>query len=252
MKLEENVSWSHEVFYTFLNSSLLYFQIIDEKSLIKKYQREISNLKQELDQLKRGMLAGVSHEEIMNLRQQVLCFLRSWLVAQLLFSEYYFTLLILVPLNSWKKVKWKCNQDWRRKKKLKLLSWVGFSGWLNSYLSLPRIPFLDVWVTFLVIKGTNLLLMMWVFFISFLQHTYAHSHFFSCDCHCHHKCEELTISVLRRSKMSDLILRLSCPAHETFYSQWRESIFPYIFSTAIVIITIIIINFFGEEIIKYY
>lgn len=46
-------------------------KIIDEKSLIKKYQREISTLKQELDQLKRGMLAGVNHEEIMNLRQQL-------------------------------------------------------------------------------------------------------------------------------------------------------------------------------------
>lgn len=47
------------------------FQIIDEKSLIKKYQREISSLKQELDLLKKGMLVGVNHEEIMNLRQQV-------------------------------------------------------------------------------------------------------------------------------------------------------------------------------------
>ncbi|KAF8410517.1 hypothetical protein HHK36_003048 [Tetracentron sinense] len=46
-------------------------KIIDEKSLIKKYQREISSLKQELDQLKKGMLAGVSHEEIMTLRQQL-------------------------------------------------------------------------------------------------------------------------------------------------------------------------------------
>lgn len=46
-------------------------QIIDEKSLIKKYQREISSLKQELDLLKKGMLVGVNHEEIMNLRQQV-------------------------------------------------------------------------------------------------------------------------------------------------------------------------------------
>ncbi|GMH02785.1 hypothetical protein Nepgr_004624 [Nepenthes gracilis] len=46
-------------------------KIIDEKSLIKKYQREISSLKQELDQLKRGMLVGVSHEEIMSLRQQL-------------------------------------------------------------------------------------------------------------------------------------------------------------------------------------
>ncbi|CAL0304256.1 unnamed protein product [Lupinus luteus] len=46
-------------------------KIIDEKSLIKKYQREISVLKQELDQLKKGMLVGVSHEEIMSLKQQL-------------------------------------------------------------------------------------------------------------------------------------------------------------------------------------
>lgn len=47
------------------------FQIIDEKSLIKKYQREISCLKEELDQLKQGMLGAVNHEEIMVLKQQV-------------------------------------------------------------------------------------------------------------------------------------------------------------------------------------
>ncbi|KAJ3682165.1 hypothetical protein LUZ60_014738 [Juncus effusus] len=46
-------------------------KIIDEKSLIKKYQREISTLKEELDQFKRGMLTGVSHEEIISLRQQL-------------------------------------------------------------------------------------------------------------------------------------------------------------------------------------
>ncbi|GAB2225103.1 hypothetical protein Drorol1_Dr00005890 [Drosera rotundifolia] len=46
-------------------------KIIDEKSLIKKYQREISNLKQELDQLKKGMLVGVSHEEILTLKQKL-------------------------------------------------------------------------------------------------------------------------------------------------------------------------------------
>ena len=50
------------------------FQIIDEKSLIKKYQKEISSLKHELDQLRQGMLAGVSHEEILSLRQKVLKF----------------------------------------------------------------------------------------------------------------------------------------------------------------------------------
>ncbi|KAA8536054.1 hypothetical protein F0562_028532 [Nyssa sinensis] len=46
-------------------------KIIDEKSLIKKYQREISSLKLELDQLKKGVLAEVNHEEIMSLRQQL-------------------------------------------------------------------------------------------------------------------------------------------------------------------------------------
>ncbi|KAF5727191.1 kinesin-II 85 kDa subunit isoform X1 [Tripterygium wilfordii] len=46
-------------------------KIIDEKSLIKKYQKEISSLKEELDQLRRGMLVGVSHEELMNLRQKL-------------------------------------------------------------------------------------------------------------------------------------------------------------------------------------
>ncbi|KAK9129735.1 hypothetical protein Sjap_010222 [Stephania japonica] len=46
-------------------------RIIDEKSLIKKYQREISSLKEELDQLKQGVLAGISHEEIISLRQKL-------------------------------------------------------------------------------------------------------------------------------------------------------------------------------------
>ncbi|KAL3012606.1 hypothetical protein AAZX31_06G008600 [Glycine max] len=46
-------------------------KIIDEKSLIKKYQREISVLKVELDQLKKGMLVGVNHEEILTLKQKL-------------------------------------------------------------------------------------------------------------------------------------------------------------------------------------
>ncbi|XP_020239430.1 kinesin-like protein KIN-7D, mitochondrial isoform X1 [Cajanus cajan] len=46
-------------------------KIIDEKSLIKKYQREISVLKHELDQLKKGMQLGVNHEEIMSLKQKL-------------------------------------------------------------------------------------------------------------------------------------------------------------------------------------
>ncbi|KAK1402671.1 kinesin-like protein KIN-7D, mitochondrial [Heracleum sosnowskyi] len=46
-------------------------KIIDEKSLIKKYQREISVLKDELDQLRRGMLVGMHPEEIMTLKQKL-------------------------------------------------------------------------------------------------------------------------------------------------------------------------------------
>ncbi|TYH22882.1 hypothetical protein ES288_A04G166000v1 [Gossypium darwinii] len=46
-------------------------KIIDEKSLIKKYQREISVLKEELDHLRQGMLIGVNHEELMTLRQKL-------------------------------------------------------------------------------------------------------------------------------------------------------------------------------------
>ncbi|GJM91214.1 hypothetical protein PR202_ga07570 [Eleusine coracana subsp. coracana] len=46
-------------------------RMVDEKSLIKKYQREISSLKQELDQLRRGMIGGASQDEVMILRQQL-------------------------------------------------------------------------------------------------------------------------------------------------------------------------------------
>ena len=49
---------------------------MDEKSLIKKYQREISCLKQELQQLKRGMvenpyMMGSNQEDLINLKLQV-------------------------------------------------------------------------------------------------------------------------------------------------------------------------------------
>ncbi|KAH7424863.1 hypothetical protein KP509_11G028200 [Ceratopteris richardii] len=50
-------------------------RIIDEKSLIKKYQKEISLLKQELDQLRRGMFDksffnATAQEDLVSLRQQ--------------------------------------------------------------------------------------------------------------------------------------------------------------------------------------
>lgn len=50
---------------------------MDEKSLIKKYQKEISSLKEELQQLKRGMvdkpymLTGSTQEDLVNLKLQV-------------------------------------------------------------------------------------------------------------------------------------------------------------------------------------
>ncbi|XP_057836682.2 kinesin-like protein KIN-7E, chloroplastic isoform X2 [Cryptomeria japonica] len=51
-------------------------KIIDEKSLIKKYQKEIQNLKQELDQLKRGMtekhyLVAPGQDDLVTLKQQL-------------------------------------------------------------------------------------------------------------------------------------------------------------------------------------
>ncbi|XVF01028.1 hypothetical protein REPUB_Repub04eG0052300 [Reevesia pubescens] len=46
-------------------------KIIDEKSLIKKYQKEISVLKEELDQLRQGVIVGVNPEELLILRQQL-------------------------------------------------------------------------------------------------------------------------------------------------------------------------------------
>lgn len=49
---------------------------MDEKSLIKKYQKEISSLKQELQQLKRGMMENPypiasNQEDLVNLKLQV-------------------------------------------------------------------------------------------------------------------------------------------------------------------------------------
>jgi len=46
-------------------------RIIDEKSLINKYQKGISSLKNELDQLRRGIIVMTSQDELMSLRQQL-------------------------------------------------------------------------------------------------------------------------------------------------------------------------------------
>uniref|UniRef100_A0A7N0T0D5 Uncharacterized protein n=1 Tax=Kalanchoe fedtschenkoi TaxID=63787 RepID=A0A7N0T0D5_KALFE len=45
-------------------------KLIDEKSLIKKYQKEISTLKHELEQLRKGMIVGINPEELLTLKQQ--------------------------------------------------------------------------------------------------------------------------------------------------------------------------------------
>lgn len=55
---------------------LWFWQIIDEKSLIKKYQTEIRCLKEELEQLKRGIvtvpqLKDTEENDIVLLKQKV-------------------------------------------------------------------------------------------------------------------------------------------------------------------------------------
>lgn len=54
----------------------MFSQIIDEKSLIKKYQNEIRCLKEELEQLKRGMvvvpqLQDAGGDNILTVKQKV-------------------------------------------------------------------------------------------------------------------------------------------------------------------------------------
>lgn len=63
------------MFAKFLDD-LFKFQIIDEKSLIKKYQHEIRSLKEELEQLKRGIvtvprLKDIVEDDIVLLKQKV-------------------------------------------------------------------------------------------------------------------------------------------------------------------------------------
>lgn len=57
-------------------SNPINLQIIDEKSLIKKYQNEIRSLKEELEQLKRGIvtvpqLKNTGGDDLVVLKQKV-------------------------------------------------------------------------------------------------------------------------------------------------------------------------------------
>jgi centromeric protein E len=67
-------------------------QIIDEKSLIKKYQTEIRRLKEELEQLKMGIITGTpskdtGEDNIILWKQKVLCCFIS--VEPLLMTLYW-------------------------------------------------------------------------------------------------------------------------------------------------------------------
>lgn len=70
MLLHITLTYSYQSLHSFC------IQIMDEKSLIKKYQKEISILKQELQQLKRGMMenplvVAPNQEDLVNLKLQV-------------------------------------------------------------------------------------------------------------------------------------------------------------------------------------
>lgn len=60
-------------------------QIIDEKSLIKKYQNEIRCLKEELDQLKRGIVTVPqlrdSEDDFVLLKQKVLLYSKCRIIS---------------------------------------------------------------------------------------------------------------------------------------------------------------------------
>lgn len=64
---------------------------MDEKSLIKKYQKEISILKQELQQLKLGMMenplvVAPNQEDLVNLKLQV-CFFKVFAVSLIMYAS---------------------------------------------------------------------------------------------------------------------------------------------------------------------
>lgn len=68
-------------------------QIIDEKSLIKKYQNEIRCLKEELEELKRGILTVPQMKDgadgdILLLKQKVILYVQGWSGFLFIFTEY--------------------------------------------------------------------------------------------------------------------------------------------------------------------
>lgn len=72
-----------------------FLQILDERSLIKKYQKEISSLKSELERLKRGILQQpyvlhANHEHhLAHLRQQVWMYEQIQACATVIFLFQY-------------------------------------------------------------------------------------------------------------------------------------------------------------------
>ena len=82
------------------NNILLTLQIVDEKSLIKKYQNEIRSLKEELEQLKSGteivpQLKNSNKADLVLLKQKVPSSLKFLLFLALLFEIYIDFLLFI-------------------------------------------------------------------------------------------------------------------------------------------------------------
>ena len=60
----------HEVCVKYTSAVIHALQIVDEKQLLKRYQKEIVSLKEELNQLKRG----TPEEDLISIREEVLIF----------------------------------------------------------------------------------------------------------------------------------------------------------------------------------
>ena len=96
----------HEVCVKYTSALIHALQIVDEKQLLKRYQKEIMSLKEELNQLKRG----TPEEDLISIREEVLIFVlwksfalsKSFLMKRIVFSET--VIMFSIPdmlLNPW-------------------------------------------------------------------------------------------------------------------------------------------------------
>lgn len=95
------------LFFAIVETKALTPQIIDEKSLIKKYQNEIRSLKEELEQLKRGIvtlpqLKDAGGDDIVILKQKVhLCYVFDLWLFLSLSVQYFCFLYFWVRISCW-------------------------------------------------------------------------------------------------------------------------------------------------------